>query len=179
MKKIDFPLPKDVLCQVWLKLAKWFLKEDFLILWMYFRYFVISPLGNRRGFSFEQMWIPLTQWCNVQFCLNCPNGSGEDDFLILSCIFASALLSFFGKGRGTWFEQTWNPITQRCFMPFWLKLAQWFLRRQRKCEKFTTTKVTTTTTADNGHISMKKANLNFQFRWAKKEIGGHNCWCVV
>ena len=39
--------------------------EDFLILSMHFRYFVIISLGKRWGPSFEQTWIPFTQGCFV------------------------------------------------------------------------------------------------------------------
>ena len=40
----------------------------------------------------------------------------------------------------------------------WLKLAQWFWKRRRKCEKCTTT----TTTTENGQILIRKAHLSFQ-----------------
>ena len=38
---LEFPSPKDALCQVWLKLAQWFGEENFKLLFVYFRYFVI------------------------------------------------------------------------------------------------------------------------------------------
>ena len=47
----------------------------------------------------------------------------------------------------------------------WLKLAQWFWTRRRKCEKFTTT-TTTTTTTDNGQIVTRKTHLGFLKRLA-------------
>ena len=44
LNKLESPSPKDALCQVWLKLAQWFLRRSFFISSMYFRYFVIiSP----------------------------------------------------------------------------------------------------------------------------------------
>ena len=36
LKKFEFPLPKDALCQAWLKLTQWFWRRRFLILSMYF-----------------------------------------------------------------------------------------------------------------------------------------------
>ena len=40
-------------------------KEDFLISSMYFIYFIIILLGEGRGPSLEQTWIPITQGCFV------------------------------------------------------------------------------------------------------------------
>ena len=48
----------------------------------------------------------------------------------------------------------------------WLKMAQWFWRRRRKCEKFM--KTTTTTTTDNGQILIRKSHLSLRLRWAEK-----------
>ena len=31
LNKLEFPLPKDAICQVWLKLAEWFWRRRFLI----------------------------------------------------------------------------------------------------------------------------------------------------
>ena len=62
--KLEFPLPKNALCQVFLKLAKWFLRRSiFFILSMYLHYFVIISPWKRAGPSFEQNWIPFTQGC--------------------------------------------------------------------------------------------------------------------
>ena len=41
LNKLETPSPKYSLCQIWLKLAKRFWREDLLIPAMYFRYFVI------------------------------------------------------------------------------------------------------------------------------------------
>ena len=57
LNKIEYPLSKNALCKVWLKLAQWFLGRNFfLILTMYFRYFeIISPLKRAGPF----IWINL------------------------------------------------------------------------------------------------------------------------
>ena len=65
------------------------------------------------------------------------------------CIFVMTLLSPLGIGRDLLFEQIWIPFTQGYFAPGLLKLAQWFCRRKRKCEKFTTKTTTLSTTMDN------------------------------
>ena len=61
LNKLISPSPKDVLCQVWLKLAKWFWRRRFF----YFVNVFLSPLGKERGPSFEQTWISFTQGCFV------------------------------------------------------------------------------------------------------------------
>ena len=43
--------------------------------------------------------------------------------------FCNALLSTLWIGRGPLYEQTWIPVTQECFLPSLVKLAQWFWRR--------------------------------------------------
>ena len=43
--------------------------------------------------------------------------------------FCNVLLSTLWIGRGPLYEQTWIPVTQECFLPSLVKLAQWFWRR--------------------------------------------------
>ena len=47
--KFESPLPREALCQVWLKLTQWFYR--FLISSMYFRYFLIIS-SSKRGWPF-------------------------------------------------------------------------------------------------------------------------------
>ena len=49
MNKPESPLPKDALCQDWLKLAKWFWRRGFLNFVDVF----LSPLGKGQDPSFE------------------------------------------------------------------------------------------------------------------------------
>jgi hypothetical protein len=46
----------------------------------------------------------------------------------------------------------------------WLKLAQWFWRRSRKCKSLQTHRRT-----DDGQRAIRIAHLSFQLRWAKKK----------
>ena len=66
-KKLDFPLPKDALCQVWLKLAQWFLRRRFFnfvkVFSLFRNYF---PLRKGRSPSFDQTWTPFTQGQDVK-----------------------------------------------------------------------------------------------------------------
>lgn len=50
----------------------------------------------------------------------------------------------------------------------WWKLAQWFSKRRRKCEKITTTNTTTMMMKkDNGQILIRKYYFNLGLRWTK------------
>ena len=51
-----------------------------------------------------------------------------------------------------------------CFVRSWLKLAKWFWKRRRKCDKFTTTMT------DNGQIVIRKARAHYSLwlRWTSK-----------
>ena len=70
LNKLESPLSKDALCQVWLKLALWFWRRFFKILSMYFRYFVIISHCKRVGpFIYPlsknalcKVWLKLAQW---------------------------------------------------------------------------------------------------------------------
>ena len=46
-----------------------------------------------------------------------------------------------------------NKLPKDALCQVWWKIGQWFWRRRRKCEKFTTP----TTTTDNGQIVIRKA----------------------
>ena len=55
LKKLEFPLPKDDLCQVWLKLARWFLEKKISKSCQYnFTILQLSPLGKGNCPLFEQ-----------------------------------------------------------------------------------------------------------------------------
>jgi hypothetical protein len=51
----------------------------------------------------------------------------------------------------------------------WLKLAQWFWRRSRKCKSLQTNRRTDGRT-DDGQLAIRIAHLSFQLRWAKNYI---------
>ena len=59
LNKLESPSPKDALCQVWLKLAQWFLKKDFKFLQCIFSISLLSTFWKLCGPSF-QAWIPFT-----------------------------------------------------------------------------------------------------------------------
>ena len=60
LNKFESPPLKDALCQVWLKLARWFWRRRFLKYFQYnFTISLLSPFWEGRGPSFEQIWSPL------------------------------------------------------------------------------------------------------------------------
>ena len=77
LNKLDFPLPKDVLCQVWLKLARWFWRRRFLNLVNVFSLF-LNYLPFEKGGALHlnkldskdalcQVWLKLAQWiCRIK-----------------------------------------------------------------------------------------------------------------
>ena len=65
LNKLEFPLPKDALCQVWLKLAQRFWRR-FLNFVNVFSLFCNIFLWKKDGILFiEQTWIPVIQRCFV------------------------------------------------------------------------------------------------------------------
>ena len=75
LNKLEFPSPKNALCQIWLKLGQWFWRRRFLNfvnIFSLFRYYL--PLERGGGFhlnKFEspspkdalcQVWLKLAQW---------------------------------------------------------------------------------------------------------------------
>ena len=74
LNKLESPSPKDAMCKGCFKLAQWFWRRGFLektfkFTWCIFALSWLSPLGKKRGPSFEQNWIPFTQGCFVQVWL--------------------------------------------------------------------------------------------------------------
>ena len=75
LNKLEYPSPKDALCQVWLKFAQWFWRRrilNFVKVFSLFRNYV--PIGNGWGPSLNklefstpkdapcQVWLKLAEW---------------------------------------------------------------------------------------------------------------------
>ena len=62
IKITSFPRPscEDALFQVWVTLAKWFLRSRFLNFVNVFSILLLSSLGKERGLSFEPTWYKQT-----------------------------------------------------------------------------------------------------------------------
>ena len=73
------------------------------------------------------------------------------------------------KGGALHLNKLESPSPKDALCQGWMKLAQWFLRRRRKCEKFTTTTITASTMrTDIWEILIRKAHLSLELRWVKK-----------
>ena len=104
---------------------------------MHFAISLLYPLGNGRGPSFEQTWIPITQGCFVPSLDEIgPVVLENTIFKVRQCLFAISLLFSLGKGRGPSFEKTWIPITQRCFVPSLVEIGPVVLEKILKFSLF-------------------------------------------
>ena len=74
--KFEFPLPKDELCQVWLKLAQWFWRGKFLNFVNVFSLFIviISPLEKGGALPWTNLNPLLPRMHCVKFNKNWPSG---------------------------------------------------------------------------------------------------------
>ena len=77
LNKLETPLPKDALCQVWLKLAQWFWRRflNFSNVFSLIRDYL--PFGKGRDPSFEQTSVLINQVCFVPNLVEI--GSGDED----------------------------------------------------------------------------------------------------
>ena len=127
--KHDFTSPKDALCQVWLKLALWFLRRRFLKLvnvFSLFPYYLPLEMGE------------VLQECFVLSLVKI--GSVVLKKKILKFVNVISLLPYyfpFEKGVALYLNKLESPSQKDALCQVWLKLAVWFLRRRWKCEKFT------------------------------------------
>ena len=59
LNKILFPLSKDALCQVWMKLAQWFWRRRFLNMFNIILHFYYIPLEKGMTFHLNKHKSPL------------------------------------------------------------------------------------------------------------------------
>ena len=88
LNKLESSSPKDALCQVWLKLAQWFLRRWFLHfvnLCSLFRNYL--PMEKGGAHLFEQTWIPFTLGCIVPSLVEIGRVVLDKKFFLISSIF--------------------------------------------------------------------------------------------
>jgi hypothetical protein len=122
----------------------------------FYIFVIISPLKRTRPFIWTNLNCLNPRIIYTKFDWIWPAGSGEEDFCL--CICTLLLLSAFGEGWSPSFE-TPSPKNDLCQV--WLKLAQWFWRRRRKCKNLQTDART------DRKPAIRIAHLSFQLRWAK------------
>ena len=125
LNKLEFPSPKDVLCQVWLKLVQRFWRRRFFTISLKHFCFYL-PLGKKQSPSIEQTWILLTQGCYVLSLVEISPVVLDKKIL---CVFAISLLSLLGKWWGPLYNKLEFTSPNNALCQVWLKLALWFWRR--------------------------------------------------
>ena len=83
-KKLESSLPKNALCQVWLKLAKWFWRIflNFVNVFSLFRNYL--PLEKVGPFIWTDLNSLHPRMISAKFTWNWLSGSGKEDFKISS-----------------------------------------------------------------------------------------------
>ena len=82
------------------------------------------------------------------------------------CMFAICFYLPLEKVVALSFEQTWNPITQECFVPRLVEIGPVVL--EKKIKMWKVYRQTDGRTDDGQHV-IRKANLSFQLWWAKNK----------
>ena len=109
------PFSKDALCQVWLKLAKWFMSRSFLkVLNVFSLCGYYLPFEKCMAFKLNKFESPLPKNASVMFGWNWLSGSWED---LKNCqyIFSLLLLSPLRKRAISFISKKLNPHNQRVF----------------------------------------------------------------
>ena len=141
-------------------------EEDFLILSMYFRYFVIISAWKRVE---PLIWTnlnplhPRMHW--AKFGWNWPNGSGEEDFLFLPMYYHYFVIISPWKRTGPFIWTNLNPLHPRMFC------AKFGWNRPsgsgEEDENVKSLQMSDGQTDDRQQV-IRKAHLSFQLRWANK-----------
>ena len=102
---------------------------------MYFRYCGIISPWKRSGLFWEQTSIPFTKGCFVQSWVEIGPVVLEKkiflNFVNLISLFHNYL--HLKKGGALHINKLEFPLPKDALCQVWLKLAQWFWRRRRKC----------------------------------------------
>jgi hypothetical protein len=144
-KKLESPLPKDDLCQVWLKLAQWFWRRRFLNdPTPFFHFCDYLPFEEDLALYLNKLEFPLPKDNLYQVWLNLACWFWRRRFLK----FFSALLLLcyylpLEKGDPLHLKTLETPFPKDDLCQVWWKLAQWFWRRSRKCKSLQTDRRTT------------------------------------
>ena len=139
--------------RVWSFIPKKTLKTFFKLLHCIFTILLYSPLAKGHSPSYEQSWIPFTQWC---LCWNWPSGSSN----VIKCILSS------WKSASSW-SFIWtnlNPFHYRMFKPSLVEISSVVLEKKKKIRNIYRQMTNSWWTTGNQKSSLElSAN-----RWAKK-----------
>ena len=141
INKLERTSPKNILSQVWLKLAQWIRRRRFLNWTMYFCYFVmISPWKKVAFFIWKKKLESLSSKYLSMYSIPLENSGAlyfdqieylspkdaklveigpvvleRKNFKFRQFIIAISLSFPLGKGSSSLFEQSWNYFNQGCF----------------------------------------------------------------
>ena len=159
---IDPPSPEDALFQVWLKLAKWFLRRRVLNLVN-----VLSLLSWKRTWLFT--WTNLnslhSKMCSVKFGWNWPCCSWEKDFYTSSMHFGYIVIITPWKRSWLFIWTNWNLLYSRMLCA---KFDKYFPGGSGEEDK--NMKVYVRTDDQTHDRWSEKLIWAFQLRWPKKTI---------
>ena len=124
LNKPESPSPKDVLGQVWLKLAPSFWRRRFSNFINVFLLAISLYLSLEKGMALHLNKLKsITQGSFVSSLVEIGYSVLEKKiFKIHQCIFAISLLSTLGKGSGLFLIQTWIFFTQEWFVQSLLEI---------------------------------------------------------
>jgi hypothetical protein len=139
---------------VLMKIFKW-THHIFAFLWL-------SPLWRRPGPLFEQFRIPLPNDDLCQVWLKLTSWFWRRFLKIFSVFLLFCDYFSLEKGNPLHLNNLESSPPKDDLCQLWLKLAQWFWRRSRKCKS-----LQTDGQMDDGQRAIRIAHFSFQLRWAK------------
>ena len=119
LNKLETPLPKDALCEDWLKLAKRFWRRRFLNMFnrnLLFRYYLPFKKGMALHLNTLEAPLPKDALCHI--CFKFARRFWRRRFL--NILNRNLLFRYYlphGERHVPSFVQTWSPSTQGCFVP--------------------------------------------------------------
>ena len=129
---------------------------------MYFRYFVIiSPWKKAWSSIWTKLKSPSPNDALCKVWLKLAKWFLRSRFLNFANLF-SLFRNFFHLEQGVdfYFSKLEFPLYKDALCQVWLKLAQWFLRRRWKCEKFTDRRTTDNRRSEKLTWAFSSGDLN-------------------
>jgi hypothetical protein len=161
LNKREPPSLKDNLWQVWSILAQWFWRRFSNDTTPILHFLWLSPLWRGPGPIFKQIEFPLPEDNLYQVWLNLACWIWRiflKKIVSVFLLFCNCLL--FEKGYPLRLNKPESPSPKDDLCQVWLKLVQWFWRRNRKSKSLQTDKETVA-----GQQAIRIAHLSFQLRW--------------
>ena len=129
-KKCESPSPKYALCQVWLKLAQWFLRRCFKFVNVFSLFRNYLPLEKGTALHLNKLESSLPKDALCQVWLKLDQWFWRRRFLMfVNVLLLSHNYLLFEKGMALHLNKLKSPSPKNALCQVWLKLAQWFLRR--------------------------------------------------